>query len=143
MLDIAELTVRHLRKLKVEGRLGLRPASSERFRAGYTFCAGEISRYLTSPQAAGLDLTLAARLLQHLSVCLRNMETPSLPPPPPPPPPVSPPALLSPSELSARTELISHSRLEALRFSLGHSGPTDLALVATADREDDKAWRPW
>ena len=138
--------MRHLKKLKVEGRLGLRPGCSERFRAGYTFCAGEISRYLTSPAAAGLDLSLAARLLQHLSVCLRNMEP--HPPHPPPPPAVSPPPLLSPSEL------ISHSRLEALRFSLGHSGPSDLALVATAggggaggggatDREDDKAWRPW
>ena len=125
----------------MEGRLGLRPDCSERFRAGYTFCAGEISRYLTSPAAAGLDLSLAARLLQHLSVCLRNME-----PPPPPPPAVSPPPLLSPSEL------ISHSRIEALRFSLGHTVPGDLALVATAgggggggatDREDDKAWRPW
>ena len=124
--------MRHLRKLKVEGRLGLR-SSSERFRAGYTFCAGEISRYLTSPPAAaGLDLTVSARLLHHLSVCMRNMETgPAVPPLPVSPPP---PPILSPSELSARSE--------ALKFSLSQSGPGDLVQVGS-DREDDKAWRPW
>ena len=110
----------------MEGRLGL-GSSSSRFRAGYTFCAGEISRYLTSPAAAaGLDLTVSARLLHHLSVCMRNMETGPVSPLPPP--------LLSPSELSTRSE--------ALRFSLGQSGPGDLVQVGS-DREDDKAWRPW
>ena len=137
--------MRHLRKLKAEGTLGLRPGNSERFRAGYTFCAGEISRYLTSSPGPGLDISLAARLLHHLSVCLRNMET--LPAPPPPVSPSLPlPPLLSPSELSARTEVVSHSRIEALRFSLGHSGPADLGGGGGgggSDREDDKAWRPW
>ena len=136
-MNNSELTVRHLRKLKVEGRLGL-GSSSSRFRAGYTFCAGEISRYLTSPAAAGLELSVAARLLQHLSLCLRNLETVPAPPPLSPPPP-----LLSPSELPTRPDCLSHSRIEALRFSLGQGGPTDLAQVGSSDREEDKAWRPW
>ena len=135
--------MRHLRKLKLSGRLGL-TSSSERFRAGYTFCAGEISRLVTAP-SSGLDMAVSARLLHHLSVCLRNMET--LPAPPPPVSPSLPlPPLLSPSELSARTEVVSHSRIEALRFSLGHSGSADLGGGGGgggSDREDDKAWRPW
>ena len=131
------------------GRLGL-TRSGERFRAGYSYCAGEISRFVTSP-GAGLDMTASARLLHHLSVSIRNLEnlqqpsdlletlrpssdlleTPRLPsdllaqrsPPPPP--------LLSPS-----SDLINQSKAEALRISLGRE-------LVGSDREEDKAWRPW
>ena len=154
--------MRHLRKLKLSGRLGL-TSSSERFRAGYTFCAGEISRLVTAP-SSGLDMAVSARLLHHLSVCIRNLET--LQPPPslletlqPPSslletlqPPSSllplpqqspPPPLLSPSEVPGRSDVINQSKIEALRFSLGHSQSGDLPPLLPSDREDDKAWRPW
>ena len=154
--------MRHLRKLKLSGRLGL-TSSSERFRAGYTFCAGEISRLVTAP-SSGLDMAVSARLLHHLSVCIRNLET--LQPPPslletlqPPSslletlqPPSSllplpqqspPPPLLSPSEVPGRSDVINQSKIEALRFSLGHGQSGDLPPLLPSDREDDKAWRPW
>ena len=154
--------MRHLRKLKLSGRLGL-TSSSERFRAGYTFCAGEISRLVTAP-SSGLDMAVSARLLHHLSVCIRNLET--LQPPPslletlqPPSslletlqPPSSllplpqqspPPPLLSPSEVPGRSDVINQSKIEALRFSLGHNQSGDLPPLLPSDREDDKAWRPW
>ena len=124
--------MRHLRKLKAGGRLGL-GGSGERFRQGYTYCAGEISRFVTSP-AAGLDVTVSARLLHHLSACIRNLETISLP--------QSPPPLISPLELPP-TSILNQSKIEALRFSLGHSQPAYLPALVPSDREDDKAWRPW
>ena len=164
--------MRHLRKLKLSGRLGL-TSSSERFRAGYTFCAGEISRLVTAP-SSGLDMAVSARLLHHLSVCIRNLETLQPPPslletlqPPsslletlqPPSslletlqPPSSllplpqqspPPPLLSPSEVPGRSDVINQSKIEALRFSLGHGQSGDLPPLLPSDREDDKAWRPW
>ena len=129
-ISLAELTVRHLRKLKMSGRLGL-TRSGERFRAGYSYCAGEISRFVTSP-GAGLDMTASARLLHHLSVSIRNLETLHHPSdlletlrPPSDIPVQSPPPLLSPS-----SDLIN------TRFSLGRD-------LVGSDREEDKAWRPW
>ena len=144
--------MRHLRKLKLSGRLGL-TSSSERFRAGYTFCAGEISRLVTAP-SSGLDMAVSARLLHHLSVCIRNLETLQQPPslletlqPPssllPLPQQSPPPPLLSPSEVPGRSDVINQSKIEALRFSLGHSQSGDLPPLLPSDREDDKAWRPW
>lgn len=130
--DVLELTVRHLRKLKSHGALGLSPVSSsaERYRAGYTFCAGEISKYVASG-TAGMDVTVSARLLHHLSHCIRNLE--SVPPsflslPPSHPPmmmstlsPMSPPHSnqFKPPQIS---EYFSQSKLEALRYSLGQQG---------------------
>jgi hairy-and-enhancer-of-split protein len=75
--DVLELTVRHLRKLKAQGALSLggSPAAhSERYRAGFRLCAGEITKFVTTG-SAGLDLAVSARLLQHLSLCLHGLET--------------------------------------------------------------------
>ena len=73
--DVLELTVRHLRKLKAQGALSLgSPAAhSERYRAGFRLCAGEITKFVTTG-SAGLDLAVSARLLQHLSLCLHSLE---------------------------------------------------------------------
>jgi len=74
--DVLELTVRHLRKLKAQGALGLgsSPAfHSERYRAGFRLCAGEITKFVTTG-SSGLDLAVSARLLQHLSLCLHSLE---------------------------------------------------------------------
>ena len=39
---------------------------------------------------------------------------------------------------------LSQSKLEALRYSLGHHHhAAGRALVPRPDKEDDKAWRPW
>ena len=175
--DVLELTVRHLRKLKAHGALGLgspghqgpSPASIERFRAGYSLAAGEISKFVTSG-ASGLEVTVSARLLHHLSASIRNMESltassgPFLPPPPLHIPPSA--MMMSPGgQYKSATNLsdyLSPSKLDALRYSLGapqsspslvpppppypHSAPPDdrdRVLVPRTDKEDDKAWRPW
>merc|ERR1712012_206282 len=54
--DVLELTVRHLRKLKRQQMLSLNPAlEMDRYRAGFTTCATEVSRSLAS---SGVDISI-------------------------------------------------------------------------------------
>merc|ERR1712064_43866 len=66
--DVLELTVRHLRKLRRQEMLSLRPMTSEQdsYRAGYTACATEISRTLASDLSTDLSVTSRARVMSHL-----------------------------------------------------------------------------
>lgn len=78
--DILELTVSHLHKLRRQHALSLSLDTSyaDRFRAGFTQCAAEVSTYLaTFPAAASVDPTSTAKLLQHLGSCIRTLETTS------------------------------------------------------------------
>ncbi|XP_037973097.2 enhancer of split mbeta protein [Plutella xylostella] len=85
--DILELTVRHLHSLKRRGQLVLKNEMSyaERFRAGFTQCATEVSQFITNAtlaanamQRAGpVDPQAGARLLQHLSHCIKRLESPA------------------------------------------------------------------
>merc|ERR1712032_1099037 len=53
--DVLELTVNHLRKLKRQQMLSLNPALDlDRFHAGYSTCATEVSRSLAS---SGVDIS--------------------------------------------------------------------------------------
>ncbi|KAG8237509.1 hypothetical protein J437_LFUL017858 [Ladona fulva] len=79
--DILELTVRHLHRLRRTQRLALTPeaAYADRFRAGFSHCAAEVSRYLgavTSANGGGVEAHVGARLLTHLGHCLQNIEKP-------------------------------------------------------------------
>ena len=78
--DVLELTVKHLRKLKHQNALGLTPQATYagRFRAGYSQCAQEVSRFMSSKSAKGIESTTSARLLGHLANCLHTLE--SMPP---------------------------------------------------------------
>lgn len=76
--DVLELTVRHLHKLRERQALGLTPAVSaatyaDKFRAGFTHCAAEVSRYLAT--STGLDVTVGQRLLSHLGRCVHQVES--------------------------------------------------------------------
>lgn len=81
--DVLELTVRHLHKLRERQALGLSPSpsatsspsgsSQDKFRAGFTHCAAEVSRYLAT--STGLDVTVGQRLLSHLGRCVHQLET--------------------------------------------------------------------
>merc|ERR1712217_857386 len=71
--DVLELTVKHLRKLKRQQILSLNPAlDMDRFHAGYTPCATEVSRTLAS---TGVDISIGSRLMSHLGHKLNNIET--------------------------------------------------------------------
>lgn len=71
--DILELTVRHLHKLQRQQRLSANPViDADRFRAGYTHCANEVSRCLaTTP---GVDVVLGTKLMTYLAHKLNSMD---------------------------------------------------------------------
>ena len=71
--DVLELTVKHLRKLKRQQMLAVNPGLElDRYRAGYTTCATEVSRCLAS---TGVDIAVGSRLMSHLGNKLNTIET--------------------------------------------------------------------
>lgn len=72
--DILELTVRHLHKLRRQQRLqNANPVIHEdRFRAGFTHAANEVSRVLAS--IPGVDITLGTKLMTHLGMSLNTLD---------------------------------------------------------------------
>ena len=71
--DVLELTVNHLRKLKRQQMLSLNPALDlDRFHAGFTTCATEVSRSLAS---SGVDISIGSRLMGHLGHKLNTIES--------------------------------------------------------------------
>ena len=71
--DVLELTVNHLRKLKRQQMLSLNPALDlDRFHAGFTSCATEVSRSLAS---SGVDISIGSRLMGHLGHKLNTIES--------------------------------------------------------------------
>lgn len=74
--DVLELTVNHLQKLRRESRLSANPVTaSDRFRAGFTQCAREVSVCLAA--TPGVDVSLGTRLMTHLGYALNNLEQPA------------------------------------------------------------------
>jgi len=85
--DVLELTVRHLHKLRERQALGLSATANnnnnnnnggggndttDKFRAGFTHCAAEVSRYLAT--STGLDVSVGQHLLSHLGRCVHKLE---------------------------------------------------------------------
>jgi hairy-and-enhancer-of-split protein len=72
--DILEMTVSHLHKLRRQQRLAhANPVIHEdRFRAGFTHAANEVSRILAS--IPGVDITLGTKLMTHLGMSLNTMD---------------------------------------------------------------------
>jgi len=69
--DILEMTVKHLRTLRSQ-KAGCQFMTQDsdagaKYRAGFTECASEISRFLITLD--GIDVQLRARLLSHVSSC--------------------------------------------------------------------------
>lgn len=74
--DILELTVRHLHTLKRQHQLVVPQEQSyaDRFRAGFTQCAQEVSQFITAPSEI-IEPAAGKRLLQHLGACVRQLDT--------------------------------------------------------------------
>ncbi|KDR23061.1 enhancer of split mbeta protein-like isoform X2 [Zootermopsis nevadensis] len=71
--DILELTVRYLHKLRRQQRLSANPVTdADRFRAGFTHCATEVSRCLAA--TPGVDVKLGTKLMTHLGHRLNDMD---------------------------------------------------------------------
>ena len=77
--DVLELTVKHLHKLKRQKMLKANPSLDvDRFRAGFTACANEVSRSLAA--IPGMDVTTGSHLMSHLACQLKTMEDSKLAP---------------------------------------------------------------
>ncbi|KAK9504978.1 hypothetical protein O3M35_009140 [Rhynocoris fuscipes] len=73
--DILELTVQHLHKLRKAKKLSLAAGpvvEADRFRAGYTHCANEVSKCLAA--TPGVDVRLGTKLMSHLGHRLNELE---------------------------------------------------------------------
>ncbi|XP_065338330.1 enhancer of split mbeta protein-like [Cloeon dipterum] len=130
--DILELTVRHLHRLRRQQRLSTLPgADADRFRAGYTHCAAEVSRCLAS--VPGVDVGLGTKLMTHLGHRLNEMDKTaplSLEVCSPPASPVGFALPLTPASSSAASPSSSE-----------HSGLLKLAPATPTTTADP--WRPW
>merc|ERR1711997_755016 len=72
--DVLELTVTHLRKLKRQQQLQANPAlDMDRYRAGYTACASEVSRFMSS--MPGVNITMGTHLMGHLGSSIQSIES--------------------------------------------------------------------
>ena len=127
--DVLELTVRHLRKLKAYGALGLTPTASyiDRFCAGYSLCASEVSKFLTSSPANGVDVAIVARLLHRLSVTLRTLEVQGAG------------GQGDRGQASSRTCPLVGTQLPAST----PSRRSQIGSAALLEPVEEKAWRPW
>ena len=140
--DILELTVRHLHKLQRQQRLSANPViDTDRFRAGYTHCANEVSRCLAA--TPGVDIALGTKLMTHLGHKLNSMDktrplTIHVAAPQPSP---------SGSEMSSGDEYSmpltpASSQPSPVRSDIESPGQTHQGLLQVA-KSTDSVWRPW
>ena len=139
--DVLELTVRHLHKLRRESHLAVNPVtSSDRFRAGFTQCAREVSVALAA--IPGVDISLGTRLMTHLGHSLNNLEHPAKTTPySPPGSPVSDHEMPSVSRMSAwRPESPSSSSGYEEEIDVGSDVECNTRISSAAS---SSVWRPW
>jgi len=142
--DILELTVRHLHKLQRQQRLSANPViDADRFRAGYTHCANEVSRCLAA--TPGVDVALGTKLMTHLGHKLNSMDktgpltihvTASQPSP----------SSLSSSELSSDEYSMpltpASSQPSPVRTDIDAVSQSHQGLLQVA-KPNELIWRPW
>merc|ERR1711899_145254 len=72
--DVLELTVNHIRKLKRQQQLQANPSlDMDRYRAGFTACASEVSRFMAS--MPGVNITMGTHLMGHLGASIQTLES--------------------------------------------------------------------
>merc|ERR1712025_1446358 len=131
--DVLELTVKHLRKLKRQQMLALNPAlDMDRFHAGYTTCATEVSRTLAS---TGVDISIGSRLMSHLGHKLNNIEHSR----------VAPLAIRVPEQRTPK-----HLRHPSPSSDAGYesgseqpSSPSHLLQISPSQSQSSPVWRPF
>ncbi|CAH2093070.1 unnamed protein product [Euphydryas editha] len=133
--DILELTVRHLHKLRRQRRLSLNPTvDTDRFRAGFTHAANEVSRCLAS--IPGVDVRLGTQLMTHLGHKLNDIQRAAAGTDTPPASPASPAlstvssssGYVTPSPPSSPVPVHTAVPLDCSTNSFSKSSPV---------------WRPW
>merc|ERR1740128_1592390 len=130
--DVLELTVKHLQKLKRQQMLALNPAlDMDRFHAGYTTCATEVSRTLAS---TGVDISIGSRLMSHLGHKLNTIETSR----------VSPLTVRVPEPRVPKHIIMSSPVTSDAGYHSGRDSctPSPLGLLTTV-QDQENVWRPF
>merc|ERR1712198_147370 len=131
--DVLELTVNHLRKLKRQQMLSLNPALDlDRFHAGFTTCATEVSHSLAS---SGVDISIGSRLMGHLGHKLNTIESSR----------VAPLTVRVPEQ-----RVPKHMRVASPVSDCGYSSgrestpsPQPLLQISPAHSQPSPVWRPF
>lgn len=145
--DILELTVRHLHKLRRQQRLSYNPVvDADRFRAGYTHCANEVSRCLAG--TPGVDVHLGTKLMTHLGHRLNEMDKVSplvINVPNPYTPPGSPTLEATSHSSSYALPLTPASSTGSSRHTPSPIQPMDCTTTGLLKvaLQEEKMWRPW
>ncbi|EFN87924.1 enhancer of split m7 protein [Harpegnathos saltator] len=141
--DILELTVRHLHKLQRQQRLSANPViDADRFRAGYTHCANEVSRCLAA--TPGVDVALGTKLMTHLGHKLNSMDKTG---------PLTIHVAAPQSSPSSASELSSDEYAMPLTPASSQPSPvrTDIEAAVSQSHQgllqvakpNEPIWRPW
>lgn len=145
--DILELTVRHLHKLRRQQRLSANPIiDADRFRAGYTHCANEVSRCLAA--IPGVDVQLGTKLMTHLGHRLNEMDKVS------PliiqvPAAYTPPGTPTPecTSLNTYSMPLTPASSTSSRLAPSPNQPMDFStaglLKVAHQPRTEEVWRPW
>ncbi|NP_001098284.1 Her6.2 [Oryzias latipes] len=165
--DILEMTVKHLRNLQrlhVSAAVHSDPSVLSKYRAGFSECVGEVTRFLSSYE--GVNSEARTRLLSHLASCVSQIHTVNVCGPHPGAPGQSaallpaasgPQTTKSCSQMPASTDTITlfagfqvvpspDGQFSLLVPSAGltplgmHSGGAPAAAPALTS---DSVWRPW
>ncbi|XP_031711005.1 transcription factor HES-1-A-like [Anarrhichthys ocellatus] len=74
--DILEMTVKHLRnlqQLQMTAAVNTDPSVLGKYRAGFSECVGEVTRFLSTCE--GVNTDVRTRLLSHLASCMTQINT--------------------------------------------------------------------
>ncbi|XP_055906165.1 enhancer of split mdelta protein [Eupeodes corollae] len=121
--DILEMTVQYLKtKKQTEGNKEQSKIDPEKFQAGYTQAAYEVSKVFAS--FPGLDLKFGTKLMKHLGYQLKDMKaTPTIPTQP----------AAYPSE---RTSIFYNPSIEITDLKVNSSHRSE-------EGQEGEVWRPW
>ena len=146
--DVLELTVNHLKKLKRQQMLQANPAlDMDRYRSGYTSCASEVSRFMSS--VPGVNITFGTQLMSHLGARVSAIDRDACNTSPVSPMSSLPPLALVGTPLRPQLPLspISDNGYNSGRdsspsppLSVGCPSPAPLNMVAPAR---SPVWRPF
>jgi len=142
--DVLELTVRHLHKLKRQQQLQANPGlDMDRYRAGYTACVSEVSRFLTSvpPSPMGQHLQpFGNSLMSHLTTRL-HQDTTAVRPNMSVSPPVSDNGYNSGRDSTSPLSVGSPSPQPQLQ----HSGASSTSSLSPTNQQSSggSVWRPF
>ncbi|KAL0275222.1 UNVERIFIED_CONTAM: hypothetical protein PYX00_003149 [Menopon gallinae] len=146
--DILELTVSHLHKLRRQQRLASNPITdADRFRAGFTHCATEVSRCLAA--TPGVDIKLGTKLMTHLGHRLNDMDkmsplsvhvAPSYTPPMSPTPSSTADSSSYMMPLTPASSTSSHSPVMHCSATTGLLKVVEVPVIV---KQPEPMWRPW